>query len=140
MCAAAFVEARPPLQEALRDNQPPDCPKGCRRWAARSLDLARDDRTEFCIEKVIVNNLIALAGIPWDENSSFLRGSNEAPPLIRAALFSEASGLRSESGVEFTPDILSTPGISRSEPGRKRVRRSSDSLVRSLTGICGHCR
>src|SRR4030095_2480682 len=28
--AAAFVEARPPPQEALRDNQPRDCPKGRR--------------------------------------------------------------------------------------------------------------
>ncbi|MEO8438995.1 MAG: agmatinase [Spartobacteria bacterium] len=45
---------------------------------------------------------IALAGIPWDENSSYLRGPAEAPPLIRAALFSEASGLRSESGVDFS--------------------------------------
>src|SRR6201995_5851604 len=44
---------------------------------------------------------LAIAGIPWDENSSFLRGASEAPPLIRAALFSEASGLRSESGIEF---------------------------------------
>lgn len=44
---------------------------------------------------------IALAGIPWDENSSFLRGASEAPPLIRAALFSVASELRSERGFEF---------------------------------------
>jgi agmatinase len=44
---------------------------------------------------------LAIAGIPWDENSSFLHGASEAPPLIRAALFSEASGLRSESGIEF---------------------------------------
>jgi arginase len=44
---------------------------------------------------------LALAGIPWDENSSYQRGLSEAPPLIRAALFSEASGPRSESGMEF---------------------------------------
>ena len=47
---------------------------------------------------------LALAGIPWDENSSHLRGASKAPPLIRAALFSEAFGLRSESGKEFEPD------------------------------------
>jgi len=47
---------------------------------------------------------LALAGIPWDENSSFARGASEAPPLIRAALFLEASGLRSESGIDFEPD------------------------------------
>lgn len=47
---------------------------------------------------------LALAGIPWDEFSSFCRGASEAPRLIRAALFSEAFGLRSESGLEFEPD------------------------------------
>lgn len=44
---------------------------------------------------------LALAGIPWDENSSFMRGASEAPSLIRATFFSEASGLRSEGGIEF---------------------------------------
>lgn len=44
---------------------------------------------------------IGLLGIPWDEQSSFLRGPAQAPPLIREALFSEASGLRSESGTEL---------------------------------------
>src|SRR5689334_14269823 len=57
--------------------------------ASEKSDNARRDRQ------------LALAGIPWDENSSFARGASEAPPLIRAALFSEASGLRSESGIEF---------------------------------------
>lgn len=53
---------------------------------------------------------LALAGIPWDENSSYLRGTSEAPPLIRAALFSDASALRSESGVEFTRADLTDAG------------------------------
>jgi agmatinase len=54
--------------------------------------------------------MIAIAGIPWDENSSFLRGPSEAPPLIRAALFSEASELRSESGIDFPPDLFVDAG------------------------------
>lgn len=54
--------------------------------------------------------MIAIAGIPWDENSSFLRGPSEAPPLIRGALFSEASGLRSESGIDFPPDLFVDAG------------------------------
>jgi arginase len=54
--------------------------------------------------------MVAIAGIPWDENSSFLRGPSEAPPLIRAALFSEASGLRSESGINFPPDLFVDAG------------------------------
>lgn len=53
---------------------------------------------------------IALAGIRWDENSSFLCGPSEAPPLIRTALFSEASELRSESGIDFPPEILLDAG------------------------------
>lgn len=54
--------------------------------------------------------MIAIAGIPWDENSSFMRGPSEAPPLIRAALFSLASGLRSESGIDFPPDLFVDAG------------------------------
>ena len=41
---------------------------------------------------------IAIVGFPLDENSSYLRGCAEAPPLIRAALFSNASHLTSETG------------------------------------------
>ena len=43
----------------------------------------------------------ALIGFPYDENSSFLRGAAEAPPLIRAAFFSESANRWSESGVDF---------------------------------------
>ena len=46
---------------------------------------------------------IGLVGFRWDENSSFLRGPAEAPPLIRKALASESSNHWSESGVELTP-------------------------------------
>jgi len=79
-----------------------------------------------------VDKLIAIAGIPWDENSSFLRGCNEAPPLIRAALFSEASGLRSESGVEFTPDIFVDAGdvtIGTGEGTREEIERFIGALL-----------
>jgi agmatinase len=44
---------------------------------------------------------IATIGIPWDENSSFMRGAAEAPPLIRAAFASESANLWSETGVDF---------------------------------------
>jgi agmatinase len=43
----------------------------------------------------------ALLGIPWDENSSFMRGAAEGPPIIRQALRSESANLWSESGVDF---------------------------------------
>jgi arginase len=44
---------------------------------------------------------IALLGIPNDENSSFLRGSAGAPPLIRGELFSDAYSAWSETGVDL---------------------------------------
>ena len=44
---------------------------------------------------------LALLGIPFDDNSSFLRGAAQAPPLIRQALFSDASNLWAESGVNL---------------------------------------
>lgn len=44
---------------------------------------------------------IGLVGFCSDENSSFLRGAAEAPPLIREALYSDASNLWSESGVDL---------------------------------------
>ncbi len=44
---------------------------------------------------------IAIIGLPWDEHSSFQRGAAEAPPLIRRALFSGASNLWSETGIDL---------------------------------------
>jgi len=41
-----------------------------------------------------------LLGVPFDANSSFMRGPAEAPPLIREALLSDASNMWSESGVD----------------------------------------
>ena len=70
---------------------------------------------------------IALLGIPWDEQSSFLRGPAQAPPLIRAALFSEASGLRSESGQDLSDvfvdagDLPSLSGVAMMDAIEQRV-------------------
>lgn len=44
---------------------------------------------------------LGLIGFCSDENSSFLRGAAEAPPLIRAALHSDAANLWSETGVDL---------------------------------------
>ena len=44
---------------------------------------------------------IALLGIPHDENSSFMRGAAEAPPLIRRELFSDAYSMWSETGFDL---------------------------------------
>jgi agmatinase len=44
---------------------------------------------------------ISLLGIPHDENSSFMRGPAEAPPLIRRELLSDAYSMWSETGVDL---------------------------------------
>ena len=44
---------------------------------------------------------LAIIGFPFDGNSSFMRGAAEAPPLIRAALYSDASNMWSESGLDL---------------------------------------
>ena len=52
-----------------------------------------------------------LIGIPWDVNSSFMRGAAAAPPLVRQALFSPASNLWSELGVDLgAPGMLADAG------------------------------
>ncbi len=42
--------------------------------------------------------MISIIGIPLDENSSFLRGSAKAPPLILDAFRSDASNMYAENG------------------------------------------
>jgi arginase len=45
---------------------------------------------------------LALLGIPQDDNSSFMKGPAEAPPLIRRELHSDAYSSWSETGVDLT--------------------------------------
>ncbi len=45
--------------------------------------------------------MISLLGIPWDASSSFLRGSADAPPLIREAILSPSANLSMERGGVF---------------------------------------
>ncbi len=44
---------------------------------------------------------VSLLGVPHDDNSSYMRGASEAPPLIRRELFSDAYTAWSETGVEL---------------------------------------
>ena len=44
---------------------------------------------------------VSLLGIPHDENSSYMRGAADAPPLIRRELFSDAYSSFSETGVDL---------------------------------------
>jgi agmatinase len=47
---------------------------------------------------------IAVLGVPFDANSSFLKGTALAPPLIREALHSYSSNLCTESGLDLADD------------------------------------
>ncbi|HWY55497.1 MAG TPA: agmatinase [Terriglobales bacterium] len=51
-----------------------------------------------------------LLGIPFDANSSYVRGAAGAPPLIREAFRSESSNSFSESGVELSAENLLDAG------------------------------
>jgi arginase len=44
---------------------------------------------------------VTLVGVPWDDQSSFMRGSAAAPDAIRRALFSPSSNLSTEDGGEL---------------------------------------
>lgn len=45
--------------------------------------------------------MISIAGVPFDEFSSFLRGPAQAPPLIRAAYHSDSANYFSESLIDL---------------------------------------
>ena len=45
--------------------------------------------------------MVTLIGVPSDENSSFMQGAAHAPARIRAALYSGASNLCAESGLDL---------------------------------------
>ncbi len=49
----------------------------------------------------LVQDMVAILGIPWDENSSFLRGSALAPDKIRQILHDGASNLYTEAGLNL---------------------------------------
>ncbi len=61
---------------------------------------------------------LGLVGFRHDENSSFMRGAADAPPLIREAFFSDSSNLWSETGIDLgrphifhdAGDVLPTAG------------------------------
>ncbi|HZQ71105.1 MAG TPA: agmatinase [Terriglobales bacterium] len=50
----------------------------------------------------------ALVGIPFDANSSFMRGTAEAPPIIREAFRSDSTNLCTESGLDLEGNPMFT--------------------------------
>lgn len=44
---------------------------------------------------------VAVIGVPFDANSSYLQGSAEAPPLIRDAFYCDSANLWTEGGIDL---------------------------------------
>jgi arginase len=61
---------------------------------------------EALTKAVVGRGVPVLLGVPFDRNSSYLRGAADAPPLIRSAFHCDCSNLGSETGVD-----LSGPGL-----------------------------
>jgi arginase len=51
-----------------------------------------------------------LLGIPFDANSSYLRGAADAPPLIREAFHCDSSNSSTESGIELSTESVLDAG------------------------------
>jgi arginase len=83
---------------------------------------------------------LALLGLCWDENSSFVRGAAGAPPLVRAALASYSANRWSENGFEIGPEVLLDAGDVHPSAGDDMLARIegavSDLLARDLRPIC----
>jgi agmatinase len=77
---------------------------------------------------------IGLIGFCSDLNSSFLRGAAEAPPLIREALYCDASNLWSESGIDLgLDDVFFDAGNVTTDSG-KEIQESVAALL--AQGLC----
>jgi agmatinase len=61
-----------------------------------------------------------------------MRGAAEAPPLIRAALFSESANLWSESGIDFGARLIADAGDVESISGVEMISRIAESITSLL--------
>jgi len=70
---------------------------------------------------------VRLLGVPWDANSSFLRGPALAPGKVREALQCDASNSWSETGIDTAVrDIFGDAGDVRPDTPSKRKRGVAD--------------
>lgn len=56
--------------------------------------------------KKIGNSRIGIIGFPYDENSSFMRGPEQAPEMIRQAFQSDSTNRWTESGIDLRRDTI----------------------------------
>ncbi|HYC32509.1 MAG TPA: agmatinase [Gemmatimonadales bacterium] len=85
----------------------------------------------------MVQDRIALLGVPYDAASSFQRGSAAAPPVIREALRNPAGNGWTESGIDLGEAPLDDAGdlrFTEGEPGdaaRERIASAVDRIAGS---------
>src|SRR5262245_16455191 len=75
---------------------------------------------------------VALIDIPWDENSSYMRGPAEAPAIIRAAFASESANLWSETGIDFGATPIYDAGDVEPISGEGMINRIMESIAALL--------
>ena len=76
---------------------------------------------------------IGLLGIPHDENSSYLRGPAEAPPLIRKELRWDGGNMWTETGVDLDAEVeFRDHGDIRFEPGRDAWEEIEERVGRAI--------
>ena len=76
-----------------------------------------------------MNKTPAILGIPFDANSSFLRGPAEAPPLIREALRCDAWNLWTETGVDLGVSGLFVDRGDLNQPDFEKIERAVADLM-----------
>ena len=64
----------------------------------------------MCSQAATQLRVPVLLGIPFDANSSYLRGAADAPPLIREAFHCESSNSSTESGIELDSESVLDAG------------------------------
>lgn len=78
--------------------------------------------------------MIAVVGVPWDENSSFLRGPALAPSRIREALNSGSMNLCAENGVDLGKEMSWRDVGDLKLPGGIGAMTEIDSALTELLG------
>jgi len=77
---------------------------------------------------------VAILGVRYDGSSSYLRGSADAPPMIREALWSDVGNPWSEIGVDLSAAALDDEGDLMPDPtaSSREVRDAIEAAVRRI--------
>jgi arginase family enzyme len=77
---------------------------------------------------------VALLGVCYDGSSSYLRGTAEAPQVIRQALWSEAGNPWTELGIDLSTAALDDAGdlMPAQDEDPAQVRRLIEAEVRQI--------